>query len=91
MGWWASGGGGSGRGKLRVVQSLLGDRIVQCIESGETSDQGLGLVKNRVPVQTLKFDCGVSIFLGENGGVISIRREIATEENAGDDGYIHRE
>jgi len=34
----------------------MGGRAIERIGSGETSDKGFGLVRNRVLVPTLKFD-----------------------------------
>jgi len=48
------------------------------------SNQGFGLVRNRVPMRTLVFGFEVGILLGEGGGVVGTKRDIATE-NVGDD------
>jgi len=36
------------------------------IESGETADEGFGVIGDRVPVRAVELDCGI----GEGGGVV---------------------
>jgi len=47
------------------------------------------LVRNRVPVRTLKFDFGVGILLGKGRSVVGTKRGAATEEN--EDVHAERE
>jgi len=56
------------------------------IDSGETADERFGLFGNRVPVRTLKFNFEIGGLLGEGGGVVSMKRGVAAEEDVGDDG-----
>ena len=72
-------------------RASLSGRMMEVIKNDDTSDKGFGLVRDKVPVRTLKFGFRVGILLGEGGGVVGTRRGIATEENAGDDGRAHRE
>jgi len=58
------------------------------IEGGEKE---FGLIGNRVSVRTLKFNFGVGVLLGEGGGVVGTKREVAKEDNVGDDGCTTRE
>ena len=60
--------------------------MVELIESGETLDEGFGLIRNRVPVQTLEFNFGV----GE-GRVVRTKRCVAAEEHVGDDGQCRND
>ena len=69
----------------------MSGRMMEVIKNDDTSDKGFGLVRDKVPVRTLKFGFRVGILLGEGGGVVGTRRGIATGENAGDDGRAHRE
>jgi len=80
---------GSSGGKSRGASSVVGGGKMEPIESGETSDKGLGLIKNRVPIRTLKFDFWASVLLGK--GVVGTIRGVVTEENTSDDGCAERE
>ena len=60
------------------------------IDSGETADERFGLFGNRVPVRTLKFNFEIGGLLGEGGGVVSMKRGVAAEEDVGDDGCAER-
>ena len=82
------GGGGGGRGKPRIAQSLLSSGTMEWIDSGKTSDEGFSLIGNRVPAQTLEYDSGISDLLGEGSGVVGTERRVAAEENVGDDGCV---
>jgi len=42
---------------------------MEWIEGGETSDKGLGMIRNGIPVRTLEVDFGVDIMLGEGSGI----------------------
>jgi len=53
-------------------------------------NKGLGIIRNRIPVQTLKVDFGVNIMLGKASGVISIKRGIAAKESIGNDSSAER-
>ena len=69
MGWHVgSGGDGGVGGNPKIVLSPLSGRAMERIEGSETSNQEFG----PVPVQTLKFNLGVSILLGEGGGVFRV-------------------
>ena len=50
----------------------------------EAPDEGLGLIRNRVPA---RFNFGVDVLLGEGGGAVSAKRERVAEENIGDNGF----
>ena len=82
---------GSSGSKSRGTSSVVGGGKMEPIESGKTSDKGLGLIKNRVPIRTLKFDFWASILLGKGGGVVGTIRGVSTEENISDDGCAERE
>jgi len=53
-------------------------------------DKGLGMIRNRIPVQTLKVDFRVDIMLGKARGVIGMKRGIAAEKSVGNDGCAER-
>ena len=64
---------------------------MEWIQSGKTSDKGFGLmIRNRIPLRTLKFDSGIGILLGEGGSVVSTKKGVAAEESVGDDGCAER-
>jgi len=63
---WRHGRGG----KRRVGESLLDGGTVEHVESGEMSDKGLGMIRNRIQVRTLKLGFGVDIMLGKCSGVV---------------------
>ena len=56
------------------------------IDSGETPDEGFGLIGDWVPVRTLEFDFGIRVLLGEDGHVVCAKWGLAAEEHVGDDG-----
>ena len=58
---------------------------MEWIEGGETSDKGLGMIRNRIQVRTLKLGFGVDIMLGKCSGVVGMNRGVATEESVSDD------
>jgi len=69
VGWHVGSDGDDGVGNNpQIVLSLLSGRAMERIEGSETSNQEFGLV----PVRTLKFNLGVSILLGEGGGVFRV-------------------
>jgi len=69
VGWHVgSGGDGGVGGNPKIVLSPLSGRAMERIEGSETSNQEFG----PVPVRTLKFNLGVSILLGEGGGVFRV-------------------
>ena len=41
----------------------------------ETSDKAFDLIRNRVPVRTLKFNFGIGVLLGGGGSMIDTKRE----------------
>jgi len=69
VGWHVgSGGDGGVGGNPKIVLSPLSGRAMERTEGSETSNQEFG----PVPVRTLKFNLGVSILLGEGGGVFRV-------------------
>jgi len=84
---WRHGDGG----KPRAGESLLNGGRMEWIEGGETSDKGLGMIRNGIPVRTLRLNSGVDIMLGEGSGVVGMKRGIAAEESVGDDVCAERE
>jgi len=78
---WRHGRGG----KRRVGESLLDGGTVEHVESGEMSDKGLGMIRNRIQVRTLKLGFGVDIMLGKGSGVVGMKRGVVTEGSIGDD------
>jgi len=48
------------------------------------------MIRNGVPVPTLKFDFKVGIMLGKGGGVVCMKRGVAAEESVDDDGCADR-
>ena len=42
------------------------------------------MIGNQVPVQTLKSDFGVGVLLGDGGGVVGMKTEVATDEKIGE-------
>jgi len=62
---------------------------MEVIENDKTLDKGFGLVRDKVPVRTLKFDFGVGILLGKGRSVVGTKRGAATEEN--EDVHAERE
>ena len=77
-------------GKPRAGESLLDGGRMEWIEGGETSDKGLGMIRNGSPVQTLKLDFGVDIMLSEGSGTVGMKRGVAVE-SVGDDVCAERE
>ena len=77
---------GGGGGKPGIAESLVGGGTVERIESGETPNEGFGVIGNRVPVRTLEFDLGVGVLLGEGGRVVCTKGRVTAEEHVGDDG-----
>jgi len=75
---WHHGGGG----KPRVGESLLHSGTMEWIDDG---DKGLGMIRNGIPVRTLKLNFGVDIMLGEGGGIVGMKRGVAAEESVDDD------
>ena len=84
---WSHGSGG----KRRVGESLLDGGTVEHVERGEMSDKGLGMIRNGIPVQTLKVDFWVDIMLGEGSGVVGMKRGVAAAKSIGDDVHAERE
>jgi len=56
--------------KPSAGESLLDGGTMEWIEGGETSDKGLGMIRNGIPVRTLKLGFGVDIMLGKCSGVV---------------------
>ena len=75
----------------RVLQIFLCQEIIGHGYTKEVPDQqrhqdkmldkGLGMIRNGIPVQTLKVNFAVDIMLGEASGVVSMKRGVATEES----------
>jgi len=66
-------------------------RTMEWIEGGETSDKGLGFIRNEIQARTLKFNFGISILLGKGHGVVGTKRGVTAEENVRDNGCAERE
>ena len=53
--------------------------MMEVIKNDDTSDKGFGLVRDKIPVRTLKFGFRVSILLGEGGRVVGTRSYMHVE------------
>ena len=49
------------------------------------------MIGNQVPVQTLESDFGVGVLLGDGGGVVGMKTEVATDEKIGEAAQRERE
>ena len=84
MRWLVGGGvGGNPRVALRVEGGGM-------MEGSERSDIRLGLIRNRVPIRTLKFNFGIGVLLGVGRGAVGTKRGLAAEENVGNHGCTGR-
>jgi len=48
------------------------------------------MIRNGIPVRTLKLDSGVDIMLGEGSSVVGMKRGVAAEDSVDDDGCEDR-
>jgi len=49
------------------------------------------MIRNGIPVRTLKLNFGIDIMLGGGGGIVSMKRGVAAEENIDDNVCAERE